>query len=68
MFTPPKVLHVTCHVSRVTCHMSRITFQKISLLFGQSGGAYRWRVCYQRRLPRLVFKGKVSLTLYIIRS
>ena len=23
--------------------------------FGQSGGAIRWRVCYQRGLPRLVF-------------
>ena len=23
---------------------------------GQSGGASRWRVCYQRGLPRLVFK------------
>ena len=22
---------------------------------GQSGGASRWRVCYQRGLPRLVF-------------
>ena len=24
---------------------------------GQSGGASRWRVCYQRGLPRLVYLG-----------
>ena len=33
--------------------------QKISLQknIGQSGGASRWRVCYQRGLPRLVYIG-----------
>ena len=36
---------VTCHVSHVTCHVSCVT---------QSVGASRWRVCYQRGLPRLV--------------
>ena len=53
--------HVTCHVSRVTCHMSRVTshmshffFFFFFFFFGQSGEAYRWRVCYQRGLPRLV--------------
>ena len=30
-------------MSHVTCHMS------------QSSEAYRWRVCYQRGLPRLVY-------------
>ena len=25
---------------------------------GQSGGASRWRVCYQRGLPRLVFRNQ----------
>ena len=25
MFTPPNMLHVTCHMSRVTCHVSRVT-------------------------------------------
>ena len=45
---------VTCHVSRVTCHMSRVTFF-IFYFFGQCGEAYRWRVCYQRGVPRLVF-------------
>ena len=50
-----------CHVSRVTCHMSPVTCQKIFFTFflfkkknGQSGGASRGRVCYQRGLPRLV--------------
>ena len=41
-----------CHMSRVTCHMSQFFFY---FFFGQSGEAYRWRVCYQRGLPRLVF-------------
>ena len=41
---------VMCHISRVTCHMYFIFI----LFFGQSGEAYRWRVCYQRGLPRLV--------------
>ena len=47
-----------CHLSRVTCHMSLL----FSFFFGQSGGAYRWRVCYQRGLPRLVFgqRGEAS--------
>ena len=36
------------------CHVARhVTF--FSFFFGQSGEAYRWRVCYQRGLPRLVF-------------
>ena len=57
---------VTCHVSPVTCHMSHVNFffyikktqKKIpSEKIGQSGGASRWRVCYQRGLPRLVFLG-----------
>ena len=46
--------HVTCHMSHVTCHMSRVTFFFI-IIFWQSGEAYRWRVCYQPGLPRLVF-------------
>ena len=40
-----------CHVSHVTCHIFFIYF-----FFGRSGEAYRWRVCYQRGLPRLVFE------------
>ena len=61
------VSRVTCHMSRVTCHLSPVTCQKMIFLtfnffssflckkkIGQSGGASRWRVCYQRGLPRLV--------------
>ena len=48
--------HVTCHVSLVTCHMSHFFS---SLFSGQSGEAYRWRVFYQRGLPRLVFLNTV---------
>ena len=44
---------VTCQVSRVTCHVSHVIFL-FYFLGGQSGEAYRWRVCYQRGLPRLV--------------
>ena len=67
--SPPQTCHgsrVTCHVSRVMCHVSRVTchMSKKKLYFnffflehkkiGQSGGASRWRVFYQRGLPRLV--------------
>ena len=62
------VSRVTCHVPRVTCHVSSVTYQvsyvtcHMSLFcfffcfffFGQSGEAYRWGVCYQWGLPRLV--------------
>ena len=44
---------VTCHVSHVTCHMACVTCH--FFFFRQSGESYRWRVCYQRGLPRLVF-------------
>ena len=36
----------TCYMSRVTCNI---------FFFFLSGEAYRWRVCYQRGLPRLVY-------------
>ena len=61
MFTPHHVSCVTCHMSHVTCHMSHVTcpVSHVNLFFifflGQSGAAYRWRVCYQRGLPRLVY-------------
>ena len=54
----------TCHKSPVTCHMSKDFFY-IFFIKGfyfvplkknkKSGGASRWRVCYQRGLPRAVF-------------
>ena len=60
------VSHVTCHMSRVTCHVSHVKntffynfFKKKNYTtknIGQSGGASRWRVCYQRGLPRLVWE------------
>ena len=45
--------HVPCHVSDVTCHVSHVTFL-FFIIFGQSGEAYWWRVCYQWGLPCLV--------------
>ena len=49
---------VTCHMSPVTCHLSKISKYQKSFFslkkIEQSGGASRWRVCYQRGLPRLV--------------
>ena len=52
------VSHVTCHVSCVTCHLYHVTchFFSITKKIGQCGGASRWKVCYQRGLPRLVQK------------
>ena len=47
---------VTCDVSHVPCRMS-LLFLFLFLFFLQSGGASRWRVCYQRGLPRLVLPG-----------
>ena len=58
------VSHVRCHMSPVPCHMSPVTRQIFFLIkeknilnkIGQRGGVSRWRVCYQRGLPRLVFR------------
>ena len=64
MVTIPYVSFVMCHVSRVTCHLSHVNlfllllFKQLNLLIG---GASRWRVCYQRGLPSLVFGLKVIL-------
>ena len=56
----------TCHVSCVMCHVSCVRCQVSHVMchawhfffffFRQSGGASRWRVCYQRGLPRLVLQ------------
>ena len=47
--------HVTCHVLPVLCHLLFIHFPPLKTI-GQSGGASRRRVCYQRGLSRLVLK------------
>ena len=55
------VSHVTCHVSPVTCHIFNPTTKFYTTKkVGQSGGASRWRVCYQRGLPRLVYERGVD--------
>ena len=43
--------HTLCQVSPVTCHIKKKILTKIR----QIGGACRWRDCYQRGIPRLVF-------------
>ena len=56
MFTLPTWSHMThdmCHMSCVTCQVSRVTCILFYFL-EESGGASRWRVYYQRVLPRLV--------------
>ena len=61
--SPPSTCHmsgVRCHVSYVRCHVSGVTCQVSCVTFfyffvWQSGEASRWRVCYQRGLPRLVY-------------
>ena len=47
-FTSPHLSCVICHMSHITCQMSHF------LYYWQSREASRWRVCYQRGLPRLV--------------
>ena len=58
ILNPHNMSLVTCHVSHVTCHLSRFTFRMSHLtcnfFFRQRCGAYRWKVCYQQGLPRLV--------------
>ena len=50
------LLHVRCQVSGVRCQVSGVRCQVSHVFFlGQCGEASRWRVCYQRGLPRLVF-------------
>ena len=51
MFTSLHVSNVTCYMSHVTCHVSHVTIFSLS----QSGRDSLLRVCYQRRLPRLVW-------------
>ena len=46
--------HVNCHMSFIFCLLIR--FKYFCYFFGQNCGASWWRVCYQRDLPRLVYK------------
>ena len=65
MLTPHHVSHVMYHVSCVMCQVSGARCQVsgdrcnfflfLSFFPGQSCGASRWRVCYQRGLPCLVY-------------
>ena len=63
---PPTCLMscVACHMSCVTCHVSHVTFlvsqvtRHMSFFFGQIGEPCRWRVCYRRGLPHLVWRRK----------
>ena len=48
-----------CHMSRITCQVSGVRCQVthifiLYIFFLQSCGASRWKVCYQRGLPRPV--------------
>ena len=45
-------LCVTCYMSCVKCHVSYIIY---IFFFPQNVWTSRWRVCYQRGLPRLVY-------------
>ena len=58
MFTSQNVSHFRCPVSGVRCQVSGVRcifFSSFFLSsFLQSGEASRYRVCYQRGLPRLV--------------
>ena len=46
------ILNLKGHQNRITG--SRVTSKKGTFPIGQSGEASRWRVSYQRGLPRLV--------------
>ena len=48
-------------MSRVRCQVSLFFF----FFFGQGGEAYRWRVCYQRGLPRLVYY-QLGIFTYVV--
>ena len=56
---------VRCHMSNVRCQVSGVKKNSSSFFFsGQSGAASRWRVCYQRGLPRLVLHLIKTCTKY----
>ena len=79
MFTPHQVSHVRCHVSGVIsqvsgvrcqlscvrCHVSRVRYIYIYFFCTKWCGQL-WRVCYQRGLPRLVYRNKLIQIFIII--
>ena len=48
---PPQIKCITLFLCRLPAEKNK------TKNIGQSGGASRWRVCYQRGLPRLVWGG-----------
>ena len=66
----PRAFFSTCHLSPVRCqtfflHIYFILFLLSQKEIGQCGGASRWRVIYQRGLPRLVYNGKSYLQPFV---
>ena len=63
-----KIVYITIfkEILNLEGHQNHTTSSKVMAILlsawnfpiGQSGGASRWRVCYQRGLPRLVFCGE----------
>ena len=51
-------------MSGIMCHVSRVFL----CVFLQSGGASRWRVCYQRGLPRLVSETSGLITMPLLET
>ena len=58
------VSHVTCHVLGGTCHIFSYFASSVSV--GQNGEASRWKVCYQRGLPRQVFSERGGTPVLIV--
>ena len=56
--------HITCHMSGVTCQVSHVRCNFFFLF--QIGEASRWRVCYQRGLPRLIlYSRNIKTVAYV---
>ena len=52
-----EILHLKGHPHRITgSEVTAILLNRWIFPIGQTGEASRWRVCYQRGLPRLVLK------------
>ena len=70
MFTPNPVSHVTCHMSHNLCHIFFffLIFFFFFSFFGPSGGAQRWRDCYQWGPPRLVYRPSLKILIPSLKS